>query len=397
MPVAEPPAERAGASPCRLLILGSTGSIGRQTLDVVAGHRDRFEVVGLVAGQDVAGLVRQGREWNVPCLGVGAEAAGDELRMAASGARLAVGLAAVCELVEELRPDLVVAAVSGVAGLYPLMTALNLGLDVAVANKEPLVAAGELVMEAAGRHGARLRPIDSEISAVFQCLEGRPREHLHRVLLTASGGAFRDLDREQLAAVTPEMALAHPTWRMGRKITVDCATLANKGFEVFELKWLFGLDFAQIKVLLHHQSIIHSMVELLDGSVIAQLGPADMRYAIQYALSWPERLPNEFPRLDLAQVGALTFGEPDTGRFPMLRLAYAAGESGASYPAALNAANEQAVAHFLEGRTSFVGIAQLVERALEAHEPVALKSLDDVAAVDGWARRRVDSDLGRVQ
>lgn len=377
----------------RLFILGSTGSIGRQTLEVIAGLPGRFEVIGLAAGRDVEGLVAQARELNVTALGIADENAGEELRRLASAATIAVGHAEVAALVAEARPDLVVGAVSGVAGLAPVMAAIGLGIDVALANKEPLVAAGELVTGAAARSGARLLPIDSEISAVFQCLEGRPREHLARVLLTASGGPFRDLPRERLAEVTPDMALRHPTWKMGRKITIDSATLANKGFEVFELKWLFGLEFSQINIVIHHQSIIHSLIELVDGSVLAQLGPPDMRFAIQYALTWPQRLPNDFPRLNLAQVGELTFAAPDFDRFPCLRLAYEAGEAGESYPAVLNAANERAVELFLEGAIGFLQIPELIERALEAHEPLPVNSLEHVWAADAWARTTVSGSV----
>ncbi len=378
----------------RILILGSTGSIGRQTLDVISGHPQRFEVVGLVAGHDVAGLTAQAQALNVNAVGIGAAECGPQLRSSVAAGTVAVGMAEVCSLIEDLDPDLVVGAISGVAGLEPIMTALKAGIDVALANKEPLVAAGKLVAKAAARSGARLLPVDSEISAVFQCLEGRPRAQLARVLLTASGGAFRDLTAEQLAQVTPEMALEHPTWRMGRKITVDCATLANKGFEVFELKWLFGLDFSQVHVVIHHQSIVHSLVELVDGSVLAQLGPPDMRYAIQYALSWPDRLPNDFPRLDLAQVGTLSFASPDLERFPSLRLAYEAGGAGMSYPAVLNGANERAVELFLEKVIGFTRIPELAEDALQAHVPHAIGWPEDVMAADAWAREHVDSVVG---
>jgi 1-deoxy-D-xylulose-5-phosphate reductoisomerase len=379
----------ANEGPRRVLVLGSTGSIGRQTLDVIAGHPGRFEIVGLVAGRSVAALAEQAAAWGVRRLGVADSGAAEDLRALAPRARVAAGIDAICGLVDDLQPDLVVGAVTGVAGLSPVLTALRAGIDVAIANKEPLVAAGHLVTAAAAQSGARLRPIDSEISAVFQCLEGRPPDHLARVLLTASGGAFRDCPPNELAQVTPQMALAHPTWSMGPKITVDCATLANKGFEVFELKWLFGLEFHQIQVVIHHQSIIHSLVELADGSLIAQLGPPDMRYAIQYALTWPQRWPNDFPRLNLAQVAKLTFAEPDFAKFPLLRLAFEAGEAGGSYPAVLAAADEAAVELFLAGRIPFTEIADLVAEALDAHQAVLLDGLADVEAVDRWARRHV--------
>jgi 1-deoxy-D-xylulose-5-phosphate reductoisomerase len=376
-------------SPRRIFILGSTGSIGRQTLDVVSRHPGAFDVVGLVAGTSVAALLEQARDHGVQVVGVNDEAAGGELRAGVSGLQTAVGMEEICSQMVSLRPDLVIAAMSGVVGLTPVMAAVSAGLDVALANKEPLVAAGELVTGTAARTGSRLVPVDSEISAVFQCLEGPSRPYLKRVLLTASGGAFRDLSRDELARVTPEQALNHPTWNMGPKITVDSATLANKGFEVFELKWLFGLDFSDIEVVIHHQSIIHSLVEFVDGSILAQMSLPDMRFAIQYALTWPERVLSDYPRLDLAQVGSLTFGRPDLVRFPCLRLAFDAGRAGRSYAAALNAANEEAVDLFLARRIGFTTIPELVERALDEHEPVDVKSLDVVLAVDADTRKRV--------
>jgi len=374
----------------RILVLGSTGSIGRQTLDVIAKHPGLFSVVGLAAGSNAEALLEQAREWNVPHLGMACSQAAQRLQALAPAAQVVGGNEGLCGMLETLRPDLVVAAASGVDGLTPILAALTRGISVAIANKEPLVAAGELVMSTARRHGARLIPIDSEISAVFQCTRGCEPKELKSIWLTASGGAFRDYAEDKLAQVTPQMALAHPTWNMGPKITVDCATLANKGFEVFELKWLFGLSFSDIRVLIHHQSIIHSMVEFVDGSILAQMTLPDMRFAIQYALSYPERLPNDFPRLDLAAIGSLTFGSPDTARFPMLRLALEAGQAGASYPAALNSSNEKAVQMFLSGEIGFTRIPEVVERTLDAHEPVSVGSLDDIVEVDRWAREYAD-------
>lgn len=376
-------------SPRRIYILGCTGSIGRQTLDVILRQPGAFEVVGLAAGSNVPLLVEQAREHVVDALGVASPAVGADLKALCTGAQVAVGMDEICAQMIAAKPDLVVAAMSGVAGLAPVMAALSAGLDVALANKEPLVAGGELVTGTAARTGSKLVPVDSEISAVFQCLQGHSSGHLKRVLLTASGGAFRDLPRDQLARVTPEQALTHPTWNMGRKITVDSATLANKGFEVFELKWLFGLEFSQIEVVIHHQSIIHSLVEFVDGSMLAQMSLPDMRFAIQYALTWPERRPSDYPRLDLAEVGSLTFGKPDPGKFPCLRLAFEAGRAGRSYPAALNAANEEAVDAFLGHKIGFTAIPELIQRALDDHDPTDVKSLDAVLAVDADTRRRV--------
>jgi 1-deoxy-D-xylulose-5-phosphate reductoisomerase len=289
--------------------------------------------------------------------------------------------------------DLVVGAVSGLAGLAPLLAALEAGHDVALANKEPLVAAGQLVTETADRCGAKLIPIDSEISAVFQALRGEDRATIERLLLTASGGPFASFTTEQLAAVTPAQALHHPTWRMGRKVTVDSATLANKGFELFELHWLFGVPFDRIEVVVHHQSIVHSAVEFWDGSVIAQMGLPDMRTAIQHALLHPHRAPNRLPRLDLAAMGQLTFARPDVERFPCLRLAHEAGNAGETYPAVLNGADEEAVGLFLEGKIGFLGIPRAIEAALDAHEPASVTSWADILHVDAWARKHVRAGL----
>jgi len=357
----------------RIVILGSTGSIGQQTLDMVRAHPDRLTVVGLAAGSDVEGLASQCQEFGVVESVLAARDGPDSL----------------CDLIGRTQPDLLVAAISGLAGLTPVLVALQAGVDVALANKEPLVAAGELVVSTATRAGALLLPIDSEISAVFQCLHGQDRAALEKVLLTASGGPFARLSAKELAKVTPRQALDHPTWKMGPKVTIDSATLANKGFEVFELKHLFRLSFDQIEVVIHHQSIIHSMVQFQDGSIIAQMGLPDMRIPIQYALMYPERVANDLPRLDLDQVGQLTFASPDVGKFPCLRLAFEAGRSGKSYPVVLNAADEEAVRLFLEEPICFMDIPRLIERALEAHQPQRTDSLDDVLEADRWAREFV--------
>ncbi len=370
----------------RLLILGSTGSIGRQTLDIVRDHSERLGVVGLAANRNWQLLAQQAEQFGVTGVALADEQAATELRKATDRLRVHAGPDGLAKLVGTSRPDLVVAAISGVAGLEPVMAALEQRCDVALANKEPLVAAGELVTTAARRAGAQLLPIDSEISAIFQCMQGEQSAGVEKVLLTASGGPFANYTKEQLSAVTAQQALEHPTWQMGPKVTIDSATLMNKGFELFELKWLFGLEFNQIEVVIHHQSIIHSLVQFCDGSVLAQLGLPDMRTPIHYALFYPERVPNQLARLDLAAVGSLTFAAPDTARFPNLRLAYEAGRSGQSYPAVLNAANEVAVGLFLDAKIGFVDIPQLAEQTLEAHEPFAVDDLSDVQAADEWAR-----------
>ncbi len=370
----------------RILILGATGSIGQQTLDVIGNYPNQLQVVGLAANRDWALIAQQAQQFRVEAAALADEEAARQLREAVPGLNVYPGDEGLQEIVEELKPDLVVAAISGLAGLPPIMTALEQRCDVALANKEPLVAAGELVMTAANRASGRLLPIDSEISAVFQCLQGEQVEDIEKILLTASGGPFADYTKAQLSKVTAQQALHHPTWQMGPKVTVDSATLMNKGFEIFEMKWMFGLEFAQIEVVIHHQSIIHSLVQLCDGSILAQLGQPDMRLPIQYALFYPDRKPNQLERLDLVAVGSLTFAAPDPEKFPCLQLAREAGRSGQSYPAVLNAADEVAVAWFLQGKIDFMDIPQLIEQALEEHEPFSVNNLIDVATADQWTR-----------
>lgn len=377
----------------RLLILGSTGSIGRQTLDIVAAHPDRLEVVGLAAGAQDGLLVEQAQQFGARWCALADEGAAQRAAAALPGVQVLGGAAAAVELVRRAEADLVVAAISGGAGLASVVRALEAGRDVALANKEPLVAAGGLITSVAARSGARLLPVDSELSAIFQCLQGQPREAVERILLTASGGPFARLSREELGRVTPAQALAHPTWRMGRKVTIDSATLMNKGFEIFEVKWLFRVDFRQVEVLVHHQSIIHSLVEFQDSSILAQVGLPDMRTPIQYALFYPERVANDLPRLDLASVGTLTFAAPDDSRFPCLRLARQAGEAGGSYPAVLSGADEVAVELFLAGRVGFTDIPHLIDQALEEHAGGPVTTLEEALAAEAWGsaavRRRV--------
>jgi 1-deoxy-D-xylulose-5-phosphate reductoisomerase len=373
----------------RLLILGSTGSIGRQTLDIVAAHPERLQVVGLAAGAQADVLVQQARQFNVPLAYLGDPRAAAAAQSELPDATVLSGAEGLDQLIRDCGADLAVGAISGGAGLVPLGSALKLGMDVALANKEPLVMAGGVVTALAERSGARLLPVDSELSAIFQCLQGQPREAVERILLTASGGPFAGRSRDELAAVTAKQALNHPTWRMGRKVTIDSATLANKGFEIFEVKWLFGVEFKQIEVLVHHQSIIHSLVEFRDSSVMAQLGCPDMRTPIQYALFYPERVRNDLPRLDLAEAAKLTFAQPDTANFPCLRLARQAAEAGGGYPAVLNGADEAAVALFLEGRIGFLDIPERIERALNAFPGGPVRSVEEALATDAWARQHV--------
>jgi len=370
----------------RILIMGATGSIGRQTLDVIENHPDQLQVVGLSADSNWELLAQQAEQFAVSTVALADEQAARQLADDEPQLQVYPGDEGLQEIVRELNPDLVVAAISGLAGLPPIMTALEQRCDVALANKEPLVAAGQLVTTAANRAGVQLLPIDSEISAVFQCLQGEQIDDVEKVLLTASGGPFADYTKTQLSEVTAEQALDHPTWQMGPKVTIDSATLMNKGFEIFEIKWMFGLEFEQIEVVIHHQSIVHSLVHLDDGNLLAQLGQPDMRLPIHYALFYPQRMPSQLERLDLAEIGSLTFAAPDPEKFPCLRLAREAGRSGQSYPAVLNAADEVAVAWFLQDKIDFMDIPRLIEQALEEHEPFSVNNLSDITTADQWTR-----------
>jgi 1-deoxy-D-xylulose-5-phosphate reductoisomerase len=356
----------------RIALLGSTGSIGRQTLDVVRWHPDEFQVKALVAARPSDVFMAQVQEFRPKLTCLTAEDGADRL----------IDIACDSEV------DMVVVATSGTVGFRPTIAALEAGKPVALANKETLIMAGHLVTAAASVSGAQLLPIDSEHSAIWQCLQGEQpyAERVRRLLLTASGGAFRDRSVESLAGATPAEALHHPTWSMGPKITIDSATLVNKGLEVIEAHWLFGLPFDCIDVIIHHQSVVHSLVEFVDGSVKAQLGMADMRLPIQYALAHPRRLAAPADRLDLTAVGQLTFASVDRQKYPGLDLAYEAGRRGGTYPTVLNAANEEAVALFLANALGFTRIAEVIGAALQAHKPCAKPSLEQVIEADAWAR-----------
>jgi len=365
----------------RLAILGATGSIGQQTLEVVRSFGDRFQVIGLGAGRNLPLLERQIEEFQPKLVSI------EEADLRQSLRRPEHELSSLDELASHPDVDLVVIAISGKAGLGPTLASIEAGKSIALATKEVLVMAGEIVTTAARRRGVEILPIDSEPSAIWQCLRGEERS-VARLILTASGGPFRELAREQLATVTPQQALDHPTWKMGKKITIDSATMMNKGFEVIEAHWLFDVLMAKIEVVVHPQSIVHSFVEFVDGSVKAQLSPPDMRLPIQYALFYPERPPSELPRLDFSNIGPLTFEAPDLERFPCLRLALEAGRRGGTYPAVLSAADEVAVELFLEQRIGFLDIATLVEEALEQHQSIPHPSLEEILAADAWARER---------
>lgn len=379
----------------RLVILGSTGSIGRQTLEVVKAHPERLEVVGLAASGSLLLLEEQTRHYRPSAVAVYQEAAAKLLRSRLDDlpVRVLSGADGLIELAAMSEADIIVNALSGFVGLEPTLEALASGKVVAMANKEPIVAAGEMLMESVRSGSGAILPIDSEPSAILQCLCGE-RGAVARLLLTASGGPFRGWTREQLEQVTPAMALRHPNWNMGPKITVDSATLMNKGLEVIEAHHLFGVDYSAIEVLVHPRSLVHSLVEFTDGSIIAHLGVPDMRIPIQYALSYPERWESPWPRLDLAEVAALTFEKPDREQFPCLELAYAAGRAGGTLPTVLNAADEAAVELFLAGRIGFTDIPRLVEGAMSRHRPIFHYDLETLRQVDGWARCWVEENAG---
>jgi 1-deoxy-D-xylulose-5-phosphate reductoisomerase len=387
-------------------ILGSTGSIGTQALDVCRRHPDRFEVVALAAGRDHRTLARQAEHWSVDDLALADRDAAAALRAARPGARVRDGIDGVSELATgEL--DLVVNGITGARGLEPTLAALGAGIPVALANKESLIVGGDLVVAAAERAGGRERmlvPVDSEHSALAQCLRGGRRDEVARLVLTASGGPFRGCDRDALAHVSPDQALAHPTWDMGPVITINSATLMNKGLELIEAHLLFDVGFERLDVVVHPQSVVHSMVEFVDGSTLAQLSPPDMRLPIQLALAWPERLHHAFVGMDFTRASELTFEPADRETFRALDLAAEAGRRHGTHPAVLNAANEQAVAAFLDGRLGFLAIAEVVEAVLDAHADEVGSAaggdrapspprLEDVLDADAWARRVADEHI----
>jgi 1-deoxy-D-xylulose-5-phosphate reductoisomerase len=376
-------------------ILGSTGSVGTNVLRVVDSFPGRFSVVGLAAGRSVETLAEQIRRYRPALVSVATPDAREALlRLLDPGAtRVLVGEDGMVEVATQRDARLVVAAAVGAVGLVPTYRALEAGKNVALANKETLVMAGELMLARARANGAQLLPIDSEHCAIHQCLAGQAPESVRRLVLTASGGPFRSRPRDSFGAITPAEALSHPTWSMGRKITIDSATLMNKGLEVIEARWLFGVPGERVDVLIHPQSIVHSMVEFVDGSLLAQLGVTDMRFPIQYALSHPERWDSPLPGIDFTRPLALEFEPPDRLRFPCLDLAYRALAAGGSLPAVLNAANEEAVAAFLDGRIPFPAIPETVHDAMQAHVNRPLAGLEDVLAADAWARRRAREAL----
>lgn len=368
-------------------LLGSTGSIGTQTLDIVDQHRDKFNVVALSAGNNITLLAEQIHKFTPKLVSVATKELADHLAgLVNVPVKIVYGEQGLIEVGSIHEADIVITAIVGSRGLPATLAAIDSGKHIGLANKETLVTAGHIVMERAKTKGVQILPVDSEHSAIFQCLNGETRTQIKRLTLTASGGSFRDYTREQLSNVSVEQALKHPNWSMGAKITIDSATMANKGLEVIEAHWLFNVNYDEIDVVIHPESIIHSYVEFVDHSVIAQLGMPDMRVPIQYALSYPERIGNNSEPLNLAQIGQLNFRPMDFVRYPMLRLAFQCGKVGLSAPIVYNAANEIAVERFLKQEISFLDIERVVEETLNAHAECKVDTIDAIVAVDQEAR-----------
>jgi 1-deoxy-D-xylulose-5-phosphate reductoisomerase len=371
----------------KLVLLGSTGSIGTSTIKVVEDLADRFQLIGLAAGNNVDLLLAQARKFHPAAVSI-SDPKNVRPIQDALGKSVAVysGSEGLLKLATLPEADIVLIAIVGTAGLQPALAAIRAGKDIAIASKEILVMAGEIVMSEARKHGVRILAVDSEHSAIFQCLDGKPPGSVRALWLTASGGPFRKMPKEDFAHITVERALKHPSWVMGRKITIDSATLFNKGLEMIEARWLFDIEMARVKVVVHPQSIVHSMVEFVDGSIIAQISTPDMCLPIQYALTYPERARSDRVQTNLAKLGTLTFEEPDTERFPSLTLARRAGEIGGTLPAVLNAANEIAVNAYVDGRITFLQITETVRRTMDRHQTVPRPDLDQIMAADAWAR-----------
>lgn len=371
-------------------ILGSTGSIGTQTLDVVTRMPGEFKVVGLATANDLELLETQIRQFKPDIVSVANEELANRLYRKVKELQVEVtwGLEGLTKIATITKADMIVTAVSGAVGLIPTIEALKCGKTIAFANKETLVAAGEIVTNLTRRGQGKLIPVDSEHSAIFQCLQGEQRKAISKLIITASGGPFRTWSSAELATVTAAQALKHPKWKMGPKITVDSATLMNKGLEVIEARWLFDIPYPQISVIVHPQSTIHSMVEFHDGAIIAQLGIPDMRIPIQYALTYPNRAENDLPRLNLLEVAQLSFEAPDLVKFPCLQMAFDAGQEGGTMPAVMNAANEVAVAAFLQGDIQFTKIPQIIAAVMDAHHNNMIPELPVILEADRWARAK---------
>lgn len=376
-----------------IIILGSTGSIGTNTLDIVQRFPDEFRVVGLTAGHNIDKLEAQIRQFTPIVVAVSTESSATILRNRCADlpVEIMAGEEGITQVASMLDAELVISAIVGAAGLVPTLSAIRSGKHIALANKEPMVMAGKLMQDEARKHGVRIFPVDSEHSAIFQSLEGHRIEDVRRVILTASGGALWTMTQEELLSVTPERALQHPNWKMGSKITIDSATLMNKGLEVVEARWLFDISESNIDVLVHRESIIHSLVEYTDRSMIAQLGLPDMRTPISYAMRYPARMALDLPSLDLTEIGRLTFCKPDHDRFPCLNLGYESLRIGGTMPATMNAANEIAVDAFLNHGLRFSEIPQVIRSTMEAHAHQEITCLDDALEADRWAREKAES------
>ena len=370
----------------KIAILGSTGSIGTQTLDVIRAHSDELEVVALAAGSNKERLKEQIREFHPELVSLSDEKKAQELKeeLAGEAVEVVCGMDGLIEVAGIDSADVVVTAVVGMMGILPTMEAIRKGKDIALANKETLVTAGHLIIPMAREYGVSILPVDSEHSAIFQCLQGEPKKALDKILLTASGGPFRGKNAEFLETVTLEDALNHPNWSMGPKITIGSSTMVNKGLEVMEAKWLFGVDYSQIEVVIQPQSIIHSMVQYIDGAVIAQLGTPDMRVPIEYALFYPERRSLPGNRLDFSKLSQITFEKPDYKVFRGLSLAIEAGKTGGTMPTVFNAANERAVAKFLKGEIKYTDIVRSIEKCMDAHKVSAHPDLEEILATEQW-------------
>ncbi len=373
----------------KIAILGSTGSVGTQALDIVQNNKEKFEVTALTAGKNIQLLSEQIREYQPKIAVTAEEKDAIQLKKEFKSVEILWGMEGLIAAASESESNMVLNALVGMIGLLPTYYAIKEGKDIALANKETLVAGGHLIMNAVKEYGVKLLPIDSEHSAIFQCLQGNGSNKINRIILTASGGPFRGYTKEKLQAVTVDEALMHPNWSMGAKITVDSATMMNKGLEVIEAYWLFDVSIDQIDVIVHPQSIIHSMVEYEDHSVIAQLGLPDMKVPIQYALTYPNRMPNDLQHLNPADIGALTFEKPDFEVFECLKLAYDAVKKEDSYAIALNAANEILVQLFLEKKIKFLDIQNNIIKAMESHNPISHPTLDEIIAIDGQIREKV--------
>jgi len=381
----------------RIVLLGATGSIGESTRKVAEAHPDRVEIVGMATGRSAGKLAEAANQFRPSLLCLHDPAGLGELKSALEyEPRIVSGAEGLLEVATMEEADMALIAIVGTAGLAPALAAAKAGLDLAVASKEILVMAGEAVMQAAADAKVEVLPVDSEHNAIFQCLEGRPLDSIKKLILTASGGPFRKTPASEFATVRPEQALKHPTWVMGRKITLDSATLFNKGLEMIEARWLFGLPMDQVDVIVHPQSIVHSMVEFIDGSILAQLSHSDMCFPIQYAITWPDRIANSLRPLDFAELGKLEFERPRFEDFPALNLARQAGETGGTLPAVMNAANEIAAEAFFAGHLRFPGIWETVGAVMEAHTSIAHPTLDAILQADQWARTCAEELIAAV-